>query len=52
MLIYLHRLRDVITADQFQHLEIEEDFQNVFPESVTLDQTVAVWKHIVRYQNS
>lgn len=50
--LYPCRLRDVITAGQFEHFDIEDYFKDEFPESVTLDQTVAVWKHIVLYQKS
>lgn len=43
------RVRDIIVEDQFKHLDVEEHFYDEFPETVTLDQTVAVWKHIVEY---
>ena len=44
------RLRDVTETDQFSHLGIEGHFYKEFPESITLDQTVAVWKHIVLFK--
>lgn len=47
---FVFRLRDVIVDDHFKHLGMEERFYDEFPDSVTLDQTVAVWKHIVLYQ--
>jgi len=28
-----------------------KDFQDEFPDSITLAQSVVVWKHIVRYQS-
>ena len=48
--LYLCRLRNVLEQDQFQHLDMEDHFSAEFPISITLDQTVAVWKHIVHYQ--
>ena len=50
VLSYLSRLRDVTETDQFSHLGIEDHFYKEFPESITLDQTVAVWKHIVVFK--
>ncbi len=44
------RLRDVLEADQFEHLGIFHQPENEFPDSITLDQTVSLWKHIVDYQ--
>ena len=44
------RLKDVIVQDQFEHLGIEVQFFDELPDSINLDQTVAVWKHIVLYQ--
>ena len=44
------RLKDVIVADQFEHLQLDSRFYDVFPDSITIAQTVAVWKHIVHYQ--
>ena len=50
MISCFNRVRDIIVEDQFKHLDVEEHFYDEFPESITLDQTVAVWKHIVEYQ--
>ena len=44
------RLKDVICADQFEYLQLDSRFADVFPDSITIAQTVAVWKHIVHYQ--
>lgn len=47
------RIRDVLDpsiTDQFMHLEIQDHFFEEFPDDVSLDQTVALWKHIVFYQ--
>ena len=44
------RIRDVLAADQFMHLEIQENFFKEFPDTIRSDQTVAVWKHMVFYQ--
>jgi len=41
------RLRDILNEDRFKHLEIDV---KELPESITLNQTVAVWKHVVCYQ--
>ena len=32
------------------HLDIQEHFFDEFSDTISLDQTVAVWKHIVFYQ--
>ena len=44
------RVCDVLVEDQFKHLDMEEHFSKEFPGTITLDQTVAAWKHIVQYQ--
>ena len=44
-----YRVKDVIIECQFDHLGIEEQFSE-FPDSITLDQVVDVWKRIVLYQ--
>lgn len=47
----LFRIGDVIISlDQFEHLNLDDNFDTTFPKSVTLDQTIAVWKHTVLYQ--
>ena len=43
---FLISLKEVIVQDQFEHLRISTEF----PDSITLDQTVAVWKHVVLFQ--
>ena len=35
---------------EFEGLDLPAQFFDEFPDSITLDQTVAVWKHIVFYQ--
>ena len=45
------RLTDILVEDHFKHLGIDsETFSAKFPQTITLDQTIAVWKHIVHYQ--
>jgi hypothetical protein len=43
-------VRDIIVEEQFKHLDVEGHFYQEFPGSITLDQTVAAWKHVVDYQ--
>ena len=50
ILSLFYSIVDTITQDRFKQLEIEEHFEEAFPNTITLDQTVAVWKHIVSYQ--
>ena len=38
------------TLKEFEDLHLPAQFLEKFPDSITLDQTVAVWKHIVFYQ--
>ena len=45
------RLKDVIVEGPFEHLEMDPQFAEEFPDTITLAQTVAVWKHIVDYQD-
>ena len=35
---------------EFEGLDLPAQFFEDFPDSITLDQTVAVWKYIVFYQ--
>ena len=46
----IFRLKDVIV--QFEHLGIETHFSTEFPDSITLNQTVSVWKHVVLFQEN
>ena len=46
--IVLFSLKDTLEA--FEGLDLPAQFCDEFPESITLDQTVAVWKHIIFYQ--
>ena len=50
-LYYSYRLVDVIVEDHFEHLGLEKHFVEVLPETITLNQTVALWKCIVNYQD-
>ena len=43
-------LKDILVEDQYQYLGINPDQLEKFPDSICLDQTVAVWKYIVHYQ--
>ena len=47
-----YRLKDVLIQDQFEHLELESHFSTDFPDSLTLDQAVSLWKHIILYQET
>ena len=44
-------MTDVLAEDMFSHLDLDPQFFDKFPASITLDQTVAAWKHIVVYQD-
>lgn len=46
-----YRIRDILVEDQFKYLGIEEAFSTEFPASISLNQTVAVWKYLVCYQD-
>ena len=45
------RLGDVILHDEFEYLDMKAQLSK-FPKSITLCQTVAVWKHIAQYQKN
>lgn len=40
----------MMCEEKFQHLDVGAQFKTTFPKSITLNQTIAVWKHIVLYQ--
>ena len=42
-------MKYVIIEGQFDHLGIKDQFLE-FPDSITLDQVISVWKYIVVYQ--
>ena len=44
------RLKTVLMGDQFEYLGMKAQLSVDFPESITLDQAIAVWKHVVLYQ--
>lgn len=49
-MVFLSRLTSVLVDDSFKNLDLPAEFEDKFPGSITIDQTVAVWKHIVHYQ--
>ena len=40
---------EILQEDEFEHLGIDQCLLKKLPQSVTLSQTVAVWKYIVFY---
>jgi len=40
----------VLVEGNYDNLQLPENFKDDFPDTITVAQTVATWKHIVDYQ--
>ena len=40
----------VVVEDKYENLQLPDHFKDEFPDTITVAQTAAAWKHIVDYQ--